>query len=207
MNSKYLNQNIIDEIIDEDRSDESNVRAATDSHQAEFPYDRDQESQVTRREFCNFLFLTSTALMVGAAGYAGVSMLEAQEKPKYEGLKIEGAENLAVGASLNFRFPTERDPAILVRATDGEYYAYDQKCTHLSCPVYYSKEKDHLECPCHEGGFDAKTGKNIYGPPPRPLPQIVLERRANGEVWATGVNYGGETHAAIESQCKRERRA
>lgn len=208
MNSKYLNQNIIDEIIDEDRADESNVRAATDSHQAEFPYDRDQEGQVTRREFCNFLFLTSTALMAGAAGYAGVSLLEAREEPQYEGLKIEGAEKLAPGQSLNFRFPTERDPAILVRTTDGEYHAYDQKCTHLSCPVYYSKEKDHLECPCHDGGFDARTGRNIFGPPPRPLPRIKLEKGANGEIRATGIIYGGGSeHAAIESKCKRERRA
>jgi nitrite reductase/ring-hydroxylating ferredoxin subunit len=208
MSSNHLNQNIIDEIIETDRSDETDVRAATDSYQAEFPYERDGEVQVTRREFCNFLFLTSTALMVGAAGFAGVSAIEAQNEPKYEGLKIEGAENLEVGAALNFRYPTATDTAILIRARDGEYYAFDQKCTHLSCPVYYAKEHDRLECPCHEGGFDVKTGKNTYGPPPRPLPRIMLEKRAGGEIWAVGVIYGGEYAAAnIATNCKRERRA
>jgi Rieske Fe-S protein len=206
MSSKYLNENIINEIIETDRSDERDVRAATESHQAEFPYDRDSEAQVTRREFCNFLFLTSTALMVGSAGFAGVSAYEAQAETKYGSLKIEGAENLKIGSALNFRFPTTTDTAILIRAADGEYYAFDQKCTHLSCPVYYSKEHDRLECPCHEGGFNVKTGQNTYGPPPRPLPQIKLEKRGN-EVWAVGITYGGEHAAKIAAKCKRERRA
>lgn len=202
-----IDKNIIDEILESDRSDETDVRAATDSHQAEFPYDRDGEAQVTRREFCNFLFLTSTALMLGAAGYAGVSAIEAQNEPQYEGLKIDGAEALEPGAALNFRYPAKTDPAILIRAGDGEYYAFDQKCTHLSCPVYYSKQHDRLECPCHDGGFDAKTGKNIYGPPPRPLPQIRLEKRGRGEIWAVGIDYkGGQYEAGIQSGCRRDGR-
>jgi Rieske Fe-S protein len=208
MNSNYLNQNIIDEILETDRSDESTVRAATDSHQSEFPYDRDQEAQVTRREFCNFLFLTSTALMLGAAGFAAVSAIEASSEKKYEALRIDGAEALNIGAALNFRYPSKHDPAILIRAADGEYYAFDQKCTHLSCPVYYSQSHDRLECPCHEGGFDVKSGKNIYGPPPRPLPQIRLEKRGNGEIWAVGVDYkGGEYESRVQAGCRRDTNA
>jgi len=42
--------------IDNVLSDERDVRIATASYQAEFPYERDEEAQVTRREFCNFLF-------------------------------------------------------------------------------------------------------------------------------------------------------
>ena len=49
-------------------SDEADVRAATEPYQKDFPYDRSDEAQVTRREFCNFLGLTSAALFVGAAG-------------------------------------------------------------------------------------------------------------------------------------------
>jgi Rieske Fe-S protein len=197
MNSKYLNQNIIDEILETDRSDERNVRAATDSHQTEFPYDRSDESQVTRREFCNFLFLTSSALFLGAAGFAGASAYESQSEKKFKALKIDGAESLQPGSALNFRYPMEHDPAILIRAANGEYYAYDQKCTHLSCPVYYAKDHDRLECPCHEGGFDVKDGRNLYGPPPRPLPQIVLEKRGANEIWAVGVMHGNEHESKI----------
>lgn len=166
-------------------SDERDVRLATAPHQKEFPYERDEEGQVTRREFCNFLFLTSSALLLGAIGFAGKSVYDAQFEQVYPQTQIQGASELQPGAALNFHYPREEDTAILIRDRDGEFYAYGQKCTHLSCPVYYDKESAHLECPCHEGGFDVKTGRVLYGPPPRPLDQIALEMRGT-EVWAIG---------------------
>ena len=166
-------------------SDERDVRAATAPYQAEFPYERDEEAQVTRREFCNFLGLTSAALFVGAAGFATKAEIDAREAESVAAAHIEGAETLAPNSSLNFNYPTERDSAILVRTADGAYHAYGQKCTHLSCPVYYSRDQQRLECPCHEGAFDALTGDVLYGPPPRPLDTIEVESRA-GQVWAIG---------------------
>jgi Rieske Fe-S protein len=168
-------------------SDESDVRAATAPFQAEFPYDRDDEAQVTRREFCNFLGLTSAALFVGAAGFAAKSAYDAGKSESLAAARIEGAETLAPNSSLNFSYPTERDSAILVRTADGAYHAYGQKCTHLSCPVYYSRDHQRLECPCHEGAFSAATGDVLYGPPPRPLDTIEVETR-EGQVWAIGRN-------------------
>jgi nitrite reductase/ring-hydroxylating ferredoxin subunit len=166
-------------------SDESDVRAATAPYQAEFPYERDEEAQVTRREFCNFLGLTSAALFVGAAGFAGKAALDARESVTLPVAHIDGAETLAPNSSLNFSYPTERDSAILLRTADGAYHAFGQKCTHLSCPVYYSRDHQRLECPCHEGAFDAATGNVLYGPPPRALDVIAVEMR-DGQVWATG---------------------
>lgn len=171
-------------------SDEDNVRAATAPHQRDFPYDREEEAQVTRREFCNFLGLTSAALFVGAAGFAGKAAFDARRTPQFPSSKIEGAETLAPGTSLNFRYPTTKDSAILVRTLDGELQAFGQKCTHLSCPVYFEHAHQRLECPCHDGAFDAKTGNVLYGPPPRPLDSIKLEIRADGEVWAIGREAG-----------------
>ncbi len=177
-------------------SDERSVREAIAPYQAEFPYERDEEGQVTRREFCNFLFLTSSALFLGAAGFAGKAVYDARvSTPTLPHLKIEGANELQPGASLNFHYPNENDSAILVRAADGKFYAYGQKCTHLSCPVYYAKENDRLECPCHEGGFDVHDGRNLYGPPPRPLDRIEIEVRENGEVWAIGRKVSQNEHA------------
>src|SRR5215208_3296523 len=150
-------------------SDEDNVRTATASFQAEFPYERDEEAQVTRREFCNFLGLTSAALFVGAGGFVARAALDARESESFVAAEIVGAESLAPNSSLNFNYPTERDSAILIRTANGEYHAYGQKCTHLSCPVYYSRDNRRLECPCHEGAFDTATGNVLYGPPPRAL--------------------------------------
>jgi len=182
----------LSEAIKKVLSDENDVREATESHQHEFPYDREDESQVTRREFCNFLFLTSSALFVGAAGFAGKAAIDAQSSPRFAPLKIDGASALQPGTALNFLYPDKNDSAILIRARDGKFYAYGQKCTHLSCPVYYSKENDRLECPCHEGGFDVHDGRNLYGPPPRPLDKIEIEEHG-GEIWAVGrVEKGNE---------------
>ena len=174
----------IKRVVD-DRSDETDVRVATAPYQADFPYERDEEAHVTRREFCNFLGLTSAALFVGAAGFAAKAAIDARESESFAAAPIEGAETLAPNASLNFHYPTERDSAILIRTADGTYHAYGQKCTHLSCPVYYSRDHQRLECPCHEGAFDANTGNVLYGPPPRPLDVIAIEER-ECQVWAIG---------------------
>jgi nitrite reductase/ring-hydroxylating ferredoxin subunit len=175
----------LESIMTKKLSDESDVQAATAPYQAEFPYERDEEAQVTRREFCNFLGLTSAALFVGAAGFAGKAALDARDSVSSPAAHIEGAETLTPNSSLNFSYPTERDSAILIRTAAGAYHAYGQKCTHLSCPVYYARAEQRLECPCHEGAFDAATGAVLYGPPPRALDVIDVEMR-DGQIWATG---------------------
>jgi nitrite reductase/ring-hydroxylating ferredoxin subunit len=174
-------------------SDEAEVREAVAPYQKEFPYDRDDESDVTRREFCNFLFLTSSALLVSGAAFAGKAAYDSRDLPEFAAIRIEGAETLQPGSALSFFYPDKNDTAILVRSRDGQYHAYGQKCTHLTCPVYYAKERDRLECPCHEGGFDVHSGDVLYGPPPRPLDKVEVEVRGT-EVWAVGVTRGGRGH-------------
>jgi len=185
----------LNETIKQVLSDESDVRAATAPYQADFPYDRDEEAQVTRREFCNFLGLTSAALFLGAGGFAAKAALDARKSESLSAARIDGAETLAPNSSLNFSYPTERDSAILVRTSEGAYHAYGQKCTHLSCPVYYSRDHRRLECPCHDGAFDAATGNVLYGPPPRALDTIEVEVR-NGQIWAKGRRVSTNEHAS-----------
>ena len=176
-------------------SDENDVRAATEPFQAEFPYERAEEAQVTRREFCNFLGLTSAALLVGTGGFAAKAVVDARETETFAAAQVVGAETLAPNSSLNFNYPTDRDSAILIRTANGEYHAYGQKCTHLACPVYYSRDHQRLECPCHEGAFDVGTGDVLYGPPPRALDSIEVEMR-DGQVWAIGRKPTGGSHAS-----------
>ncbi|MEO8435705.1 MAG: Rieske (2Fe-2S) protein [Pyrinomonadaceae bacterium] len=191
-----MKANNLNEIIKRVLSDESDVRIATAPHQRDFPYDREEEAQVTRREFCNFLGLTSAALFVGAAGFAGKAAIDARTTPQFPSARIEGGEALAPGSSLNFRYPTAKDSAILVRTLDGELHAFGQKCTHLSCPVYFERAHQRLECPCHDGAFDAKTGNVLYGPPPRPLDAIKLELRPDGQLWAIGREASSSEHSS-----------
>lgn len=185
----------LNETIERVLSDEDDVRSATAPYQAEFPYEREEEAQVTRREFCNFLGLTSAALFLGAGGFAAKAALEAGSSESFSAAQIAGAELLAPNSSLNFNYPTEKESAILIRTADGAYHAYGQKCTHLSCPVYYSRDHQRLECPCHEGAFDPATGNVLYGPPPRALDTIEVETR-DGQVWAIGRKPSGGEHAS-----------
>ena len=69
-------------------------------------------------------------------------------------------------------------PAILVRAPSGELRAFSAVCTHLNCTVQYRPDLSHIWCACHNGHFDL-NGKNIAGPPPRPLEPFVVNARGN----------------------------
>ena len=141
-------------------------------------------SQITRRRFCNGLVLTSAAFVVavkGATSEAATSTSGLAGPP----IGIEGAEALMPGSSILFSYPSGNDPAILVRTQDGQYYAYSQKCSHLGCSVHFDRDLRCLQCPCHQGAYDAKSGSVLHGPPQRPLDQIFLQTR-RGQVWAVG---------------------
>ena len=60
-------------------------------------------------------------------------------------------------------------PGILLKTETGEMRAFSAKCTHLDCTVLYQPESRKFFCACHDGYFD-DAGRNIAGPPPRPLP-------------------------------------
>jgi Rieske Fe-S protein len=65
-----------------------------------------------------------------------------------------------------FRFGSR--PGLLLFGTDGEYRAMSATCTHLSCTVQYRGDLKQVWCACHNGTYDL-AGRNISGPPPRPL--------------------------------------
>lgn len=73
-----------------------------------------------------------------------------------------------------FRFGSK--PALLVRTEDGEYRALAGTCTHLSCTVQYRADLKEIWCACHNGFYDI-NGKNVSGPPPRPLDQYQVNVR------------------------------
>src|SRR5688572_13481728 len=112
----------LNDAIDRVLSDERDVRRATAPYQEEFPYERDDEAQVTRREFCNFLFLTSGALLVSTAGVAGKAAYDRSQHEQFTPAAIEGANVLQPGEALNFYYPNENDTAILIRDREGNYH-------------------------------------------------------------------------------------
>jgi Rieske Fe-S protein len=60
------------------------------------------------------------------------------------------------------------EPVIVIRAADETFAAFSATCTHLDCIVGYQKEHERIWCNCHGGAYDL-TGRNVAGPPPKPL--------------------------------------
>lgn len=73
-----------------------------------------------------------------------------------------------------FRFGSR--PGLIVRTPEGELRAFDGLCTHLDCIVQYRSDLSHIWCACHDGHYDL-GGRNIKGPPPRPLPRYVVREQ------------------------------
>ena len=76
-------------------------------------------------------------------------------------------------------------PGILVRTASGELRAFSAVCTHLNCTVQYRADVSHIWCACHNGHYDL-NGKNIEGPPPRPLDSFVVNVRGTQIVVSKG---------------------
>ncbi|MDA8277380.1 MAG: Rieske 2Fe-2S domain-containing protein [Actinomycetota bacterium] len=66
------------------------------------------------------------------------------------------------------------------------YLAFSKICTHAGCPVgLYQELTQQLLCPCHQSLFDVLTGATqVFGPAPRPLPQLPIYFDANGNLRA-----------------------
>lgn len=118
-----------------------------------------------------------------AAGAAGLAYVAALAYPVYRYLAspeemetnaaavnevpLKDAQKLAPGSVLMFKFGSA--PALLIHHEDGRWIAMTAVCTHLGCTVQYEPEADRIHCACHGGVYNAYTGANVSGPPPKPL--------------------------------------
>lgn len=145
-------------------------------------------STIDRRKFCNNVVLGSAGIVLMANQLKATAAVQPKhEVVSYPPMKIDGAERLMPGSFLYFNYPKRDDLAVLLRNSEGEYIAFSRKCAHLGCSIECDSKL--LRCPCHRGAYDTRTGYVVYGPPPRPLDQIVLQVRAGGEVWAVGRTF------------------
>lgn len=156
-------------------------RGHNERYEAEFPYEWEADAAVSRRELLHLAVFASGALFAGTVFLAILGRSENRRRgsPK----PIEGAADLAEGEALYFHYPGEDDQAVLLNLPGTGFVAYSQKCTHLSCSVYFKKGSQELHCPCHDGKFEASSGEPIAGPPQRRLPRIILEQR-DGQLFA-----------------------
>jgi ubiquinol-cytochrome c reductase iron-sulfur subunit len=78
-------------------------------------------------------------------------------------------------------------PGTVMNWTVDNIVAYSKICTHVGCPVaLYEETTHHILCPCHQSTFNAAQGAQVlFGPAPRPLPQLPIGTDAEGYLIST----------------------
>jgi Rieske Fe-S protein len=84
-------------------------------------------------------------------------------KPCLLVITADGADKLRKGASLEA----------------GDLRAFNAICTHADCTVEFRLREEDIFCNCHNGRYNL-DGKNVSGPPPRPLEAYKVDLRETG---------------------------
>jgi Rieske Fe-S protein len=133
----------------------------------------------TRKRFVNWLLGTSVGGLLAAVLYPVTRYIVppkvAESAVSSVVLPFTPAE-MPNNSGRIFRFGSK--PGILIRTDSGELRAYSARCTHLDCTVQYRDDLHHIWCACHNGHYD-QSGRNIEGPPPRPLPPYDVNVRGD----------------------------
>lgn len=140
------------------------------------------DAPVTRRDYLRILVTVSGGLLLGAAA-VGVGVFRRHGTGTAPPKRV--ADRLGPGEAVAFRYPGVDDRALAVRLPDGRLAGYSAVCTHLACAVLWREQDGTLQCPCHDGVFDPASGEVVAGPPPRPLPKVLLREDSRG-IWAVG---------------------
>lgn len=135
-------------------------------------------SLVSRRTFLNTLFGGWFLAFMGGSAYALLKFafptlgkepdFVVLDTGQYMDIPKNSAKPFAWGGKLGFFFKRQ----------DGTIAALKGVCTHMECNITYKAEERKFYCACHKGWFD-ETGKNIAGPPPKPLESFDIRIEGN----------------------------
>jgi ubiquinol-cytochrome c reductase iron-sulfur subunit len=101
---------------------------------------------------------------------------DSEGNPVMEGVELQVTKSKAAVVLLRM------DPEDIIPGKGRENWTvdgivcYSKICTHVGCPISLNERTTHhLLCPCHQSTFDlADSGKVIFGPAGRHLPQLPL---------------------------------
>jgi Rieske Fe-S protein len=133
----------------------------------------DVPKSTSRRQFLDYLLGTGAFATFCAIVYPifkfmiPPQVVEAQQNSVVAAKTTEIANN----AGKIFKFGSK--PGIIIRTETGDLKAFSASCTHLDCIVQYRPDAKDIFCACHSGVYDL-SGKNVSGPPPRPLEEYKV---------------------------------
>ncbi len=137
-----------------------------------------------RRNFLTWFLGASVTALFASIAYPVTRFLGTPKQPEAATSQVQaGPTNDPDFVEKGFkivRFGSE--PVVVVKLSDADFRAFTAVCTHLACIVEYRKAKHDIFCNCHNGEYDLQ-GRNIAGPPPRPLApyQVHIVAKGPGE--------------------------
>lgn len=131
----------------------------------------EQPEQQSKRDFLQLLLGGSFIAWLATVLYPVLAYLKPPKQGEVEVTSVKAGKlsDLPKDSGTIVKFGTK--PAILVRTANDELRAFSATCTHLDCTVQYRKDMGLIWCACHNGKYDL-NGRNVAGPPPRPLDEL-----------------------------------
>jgi len=126
-----------------------------------------------RRTFLDAIIAASGAVLGAFILYPIARYLVPPKAPEAATRRVVAAKQDEVPPGGFKIFPFGGEPGILIRGKDGGYRALSAVCTHLGCTVQLRPDGQSIWCACHNGLYDLE-GRNVSGPPPRPLESFVV---------------------------------
>jgi cytochrome b6-f complex iron-sulfur subunit len=135
----------------------------------------------SRRSFINWFLGSSFGALIASVIYPIVRYISPPRIAEASTAQIEAGDTndpelMQKGFKI-VRFGS--DAVIVIRLSDTDIKALSATCTHLDCIVGYQKDRTRIYCNCHGGVYDV-NGRNVSGPPPRPLTPYKVNLVAKG---------------------------
>ena len=124
--------------------------------------------QETRRGFLRYLLGGGLVASLAAVLYPIMAYLKPPQQAEVEVTSVKAGKVSAMEKESGVIVRFGNKPVILIRNAAGEFRAFSATCTHLDCTVQFRKDMGLIWCACHNGRYDL-NGRNVAGPPPRPL--------------------------------------
>jgi len=133
------------------------------------------QTGTSRRGFLGWFLGTSAGALILSILYPVLRFLSPPRVPEASTNRVEAGsphdpELVQKGYKI-VRFGV--DPVILIRVSETDLRAFSATCTHLACIVEFQKKEQRIWCNCHNGQYDL-NGRNVAGPPPKPLQRFEV---------------------------------
>jgi cytochrome b6-f complex iron-sulfur subunit len=134
--------------------------------------------QESKRNFLKVVLSGGLVALAGSILYPIFAYLKPPQQGEVEVTSVKAGKlsELEKDSGKIVKFGTK--PVVLVRTANDELKAFSATCTHLDCTVQYKKELGLIWCACHNGKYDL-NGRNVSGPPPRPLDEYRVVKQGD----------------------------